>query len=97
VVPEELHAVGDLVKLHENLFYAYGIDEPFKKASPGSAYYAIGMKPYMVGIIVRVFQHADLIDPELWLPYNFIYKVWWSGGIGYRREQHEDLVRISKA
>ncbi len=95
--PEELHGIGDLVKLHESLFYSYEVDEPFKKASPGSAYYAIGMKPYMVGIIVRVFRHADLVDPELWLPYNFIYKVWWSGGVGYRREQHEDLVRISKA
>ena len=97
MLPEELHVVGDLVKLHESLFYAYGIDEPFKKASPGSAYYAIGMKSYMVGIIVHVFNHEALADADLWLPYNFVYKVWWSGGIGYRREQHEDLVLISKA
>jgi hypothetical protein len=55
------------------------------------------MKPYMVGIITRVFQHEHLIDPELWMPYNFIYKVWWTGGIGIRREQHEDLVLLSKS
>ena len=95
--PEELHGIGDLVKLHESLFYSYAIDEPFKKASPSSAYYAIGMKSYMVGIIVHVFNHEDLIDPDLWLPYNFVYKVWWAGSVGYRREQHDDLVLISKA
>jgi len=50
----------------------------------------------MVGIITRVFQHEQLIDPELWMPYNFIYKVWWTGGVGMRREQHEDLVLLSK-
>lgn len=93
----ELYGIGDLVRLHESLFYTYEIEAPSKKASPGSAYYAIGMDSHMVGIITHVFNHADMADPELWLPYNFIYKVWWSGGVGYRREQHEDLVCISKA
>jgi len=97
VLPENLYSVGDLVRLHESLFFSYEISTPIPKAGKGSAYYAIGMKPYMVGVITRVFQHEQLIDPELWMPYNFIYKVWWTGGVGMRREQHEDLVLLSKS
>ena len=95
MLSENLYRVGDLVQLHESLFYSYEISTPISKAAKGSAYYAIGMKPYMVGIIIHVFKHEHLIDPELWLPYNFVYKVWWTGGVGIRREQHEDLVLLS--
>ncbi len=93
----EYYGVGDLVKLSEDLFYRYDKDEPFSMAGSHSAYYAIGMKPWMVGIIVRVRTGEKyIIDPDVYMPHRFIYDVFWSGGIGYRREQHCDLYVISK-
>ena len=97
VIPDELYCVGDLVKLHDDLFYNYNAPEPFQRAGRGSAYYAIGGSPQQIGVIVSVIHHEHLIDPDLWLPYNFIYKVFWSGGIGFTREQHVDLVVLSPA
>lgn len=97
MIPEELYCVGDLVKLHEDLFYNYSYPDPFQQAAPGSAYYSIGGSPQQIGIIVGVIHHEHLLDPDLWMPYAFIYKVFWSGGIGYTREQHVDLCVISSA
>jgi hypothetical protein len=95
VIPEELYCVGDLVKLHQDLFYNYSPPEPFQRAGQGSAYYTIGGSPDQIGIIVDVVHHEHLLDPDLCTPYAFIYKVFWSGGIGYTREQHVDLCVIS--
>lgn len=95
MVPEKLYCVGDLVKLHEDLFYNYNAPEPFQRAGHGSAYYTIGGSPNQIGIIVDVIHHEHLMDPDLWLSRNFIYKVFWSGGIGFTREQHVDLCVIS--
>tara|TARA_B100001250_G_scaffold337653_1_gene304503 strand:- start:3444 stop:3752 length:309 start_codon:yes stop_codon:yes gene_type:complete len=93
---KDLYNIGDLVRLNESLFYSYEAEVPIVKAAKGSAYYAIGMKRHMIGIITYIYKYEHLVDPELWIPYNFIYKVWWSDGIGFRREQHCDLVCISK-
>jgi hypothetical protein len=90
-------SVGDLVKLSEDLFYRYDKDEAFSMAGAHSAYYAIGMKPWMVGIIVRVRTGEDyVVDSEMYMPHRFIYDVYWTGGIGLRREQHCDIFVISK-
>lgn len=93
----EFYTVGDLVKLSEDLFYSYDRDEPFRPAGAHSAYYAIGMKPWMVGIIVRISDTDQyMVEPDVHMPFHFIYEVYWTGGIGYRREQHSDLYVISK-
>ena len=93
----ELYTVGDLVKLSEDLFYRYDKDEAFQTAGAHSAYYAIGMKPWMIGIVVNVRNVEEyLIEPDVYMPHRFIYDVYWTGGIGFRREQHCDLFVISK-
>lgn len=93
----EYYSVGDLVRLSEDLFYKYTKEDPFQIAGHMSAYYAIGMKPWMVGIVVHVRDTEDfVIDPELYMPHRFIYDVYWTGGIGLRREQHCDIYVISK-
>lgn len=93
----EFFSVGDLVKLSEDLFYRYDKDESFRSAGSHSAYYAIGMKPWMLGIVVRVRDtDAYLIEPDVSMTHRFIYDVYWTGGIGFRREQHCDLYTISK-
>lgn len=93
----EYYSVGDLVSLSEDLFYRYDKEEPFRSAAAKSAYYAIGMKPWMVGIVIRVRSEEEyLIEPDVYMPHRFIYDVYWTGGIGYRREQHCDLFLISK-
>ena len=97
MVPDELYCIGDLVRLSEELFFSYDLVEPIRKAHGRSAYYAIGMKRTMLGIVVSVYHHDQLADPDLWLPYNFIYRVWWTGGVGIRRERHEDLILVSKS
>lgn len=90
-------SVGDLVKLSEELFYNYEMLEPFRTAGSQSAYYAIGMKPWMVGIVIRVRKEDEfIIEADVYMPHRFIYDVFWSGGVGYRREQHCDLYVISK-
>ena len=90
-------SVGDLVRLSEDLFYRYDKDEPFRSAAAKSAYYAIGMKPWMVGIVIRVRNVEEfLIEPDVYMSDRFIYDVFWTGGIGLRREQHCDLFVISK-
>jgi hypothetical protein len=92
---DQLYSVGDLVRLHDELWYNTDPYTPFRKARNGSAYYAIGMRQWMIGIIVRRREQHELADPDLWMPYMFIYDIFWSGGIGMRREQHEDLYVIS--
>ena len=93
----DYHSAGDLVKLSEDLFYNYEPLEPFRSAGAHSAYYAIGMKPWMVGIIIRVRREEEyVIDADIYMPHRFIYDVYWTGGVGYRREQHCDLLVISK-
>ena len=93
----EYYSVGDLVSLSEDLFYRYDKEEPFRSAAAKSAYYAIGMKPWMVGIVIRVRSEEEYpIEPDVYMPHRFIYDVYWTGGIGYRREQHCDLFLISK-
>ena len=90
-------SVGDLVRLSEDLFYRYDLAADFRSASARSAYYAIGMKPWMVGVIIHVRDNEQyLIEPDVYMPHRFIYDVFWSGGIGLRREQHCDLFVISK-
>lgn len=93
----EYYDIGDLVRLSEDLFYCYDKDGAFPVAGARSAYYAIGMKPWMVGIIIRVrAKEKYIIDPDVYMPHRFIYDVFWTGGIGWRREQHCDLYVISK-
>ena len=93
----DYHAVGDLVRLSEDLFYNYEPLEPFRSAGAHSAYYTIGMKPWMVGIIIRIRKKERyVIDADIYMPHRFIYDVYWTGGIGVRREQHCDLFVISK-
>lgn len=93
----QYYAVGDLVKLHEDLFYSYDASAPFRRAGVTSAYYAIGMKPWMVGIIVKVRKDEHyVIDPEIYMPNLFIYDVFWTGNVGLRSEQHCDIFVISK-
>ena len=93
----EYFSVGDLVRLSEDLFYKYTKEEPFQTAGANSAYYAIGMKSWMVGIVVRVRSNEEyLIEPDVYMPHRFIYDVYWTGNIGLRREQHCDLFVISK-
>ena len=93
----EYYTVGDLVRLSEELFYNYEAAQPFRKASLNSAYYTIGMKPWMIGLGTHVRSDEKyLIEPEVYMMHQFIYDVYWSGGIGYRREQHCDLYVISK-
>tara|TARA_B100000427_G_scaffold323963_1_gene328247 strand:+ start:728 stop:1021 length:294 start_codon:yes stop_codon:yes gene_type:complete len=93
----DYYSVGDLVKLSEDLFYRYDRDEAFRSAAAKSAYYAIGMKPWMVGVVIGVRTMEEyVIDPDVYMPHRFIYDVFWTGGIGLRREQHCDLLVISK-
>ena len=85
------------MKLSEELFYRYDKDEPFRNAGAKSAYYAIGMKPWMVGIVIRVRAIEEfLIEPDVYMSDRFIYEVYWTGGVGLRREQHCDIHVISK-
>lgn len=91
------YTVGDLVRLQDDLFYNYDIGSTFRNAGKTSAYYAIGMKPWMVGVIIRVRADEEyVVEPDVYMPHRFIYDVYWTGGIGLRREQHSDLAVISK-
>jgi len=92
---DQLYSVGSLVRLHDELWYNPIPHTPFRKAQSGSAYYAVGMRQWMIGVIIRRREQQEYADPDLWLPYKFIYDVFWSGGVGIRREQHEDIYVIS--
>jgi len=95
IAEDLLYSVGDLVRLHDELWYNAEPATPFRKARLGSAYYSIGMRQWMIGVIVRRREQQDIVDVDLWMPSLFIYDVFWSGGICLRREQHEDLCVIS--